>query len=677
MSDLIARTARLVPYTKRPKHINSFVTAYVYEPVADDAGGALGNLYVVIEALVSGRASEEVVDLIIQTVGEKYYNEPQPSEPPAARFEAAVRHLNHALAEYVNKGNAAWIGKLSAVIAVQAAGELHVTQTGSAEAFLYRGKAVSRITQPETAKPATPTKTFGTIATGELEPEDRVLIATPALVHQIPLKKLQSVVSTLGPTAGIQEISQLLAGTTPLRIAALIIEFTTPELAALKVRSGEPDDIELVAPAGIAETALQAATPIAQNTAETSKKIAAIAHGRWTQLRPKLRQFSLTLVDHARSQLSTKKGRLRALIIMGISVVVVATGIYLGAAATAAKRSFNTYQATFKEYQAVVPLITTDKATARAKLTELDERLEKLAKQSASIDKTLKNSPLLAGEPSTLNEFRALVKRSLGEVDGIISTTVMTVAEIGAKNGKPLHMELSGTKAYVIDSGNNNALSIVDLATGTQRDSKANTTNFGNVVNTTLSAAGDGIYILTSKPSVWFYKFSSDTLTEQTVSFGSWPQASAIASYGSNLYLLSGSTIFKHVRNASGYSPKSEYIQTGGAAPAGLAVDGFIYALEGTSLKQYLGNVLKQTATIPTPGTFVNLRSTANGDLILAIQKNPRRIVVWTSNGSALTFLRQIDLSEGKNLADADYDPNLKKMFALVDNRLVSFNFAP
>ena len=169
MPELITHTARLVPYAKRPKQVASYVTAYSYEPMPDDPGANLGNLVVVIEVLVSGRGSEEIADLIIETIGDRYYNEANESHDSLARFEAAIKTANYELAEYVNQGNAAWVGKLSAVVAVQAGEQLHLAQTGSAEAFLYRGRAHARIVSGgSSGRPAAASKTFGSIASGHL-----------------------------------------------------------------------------------------------------------------------------------------------------------------------------------------------------------------------------------------------------------------------------------------------------------------------------------------------------------------------------------------------------------------------------------------------------------------------------------------------------------------------------
>ena len=65
MSELITRTARLAPYAKRPRRASGFVTAYTYEPMPDESTSDLGNLFVVIEIISSGRMAEEVADLVI------------------------------------------------------------------------------------------------------------------------------------------------------------------------------------------------------------------------------------------------------------------------------------------------------------------------------------------------------------------------------------------------------------------------------------------------------------------------------------------------------------------------------------------------------------------------------------------------------------------------------------
>ncbi len=682
MSDLISRTARLVPYAKRPKHIASFVTAYLYEPPADDIGAWLGNLYVVVEVLVSGRASEEVVDLIIQTAGEIYYNEPGGETDPLARFEAAIKHVNHELSEYVGRGNAAWIGKLSAIVAVQTGKELHVAQTGSAEAFLYRGKAVSRISLTETSRPATPSKTFGSIATGELEVGDKLLIATPALIHQIPLTKLQSVISSESPNAAIAEIGQLLEGAVTNRIAALVVEITTPELAALKVRSDEPEELQLTTSSeNLAEAALRAAAPLAQSTADTSKKVVGAASGWWQHVRPVLRSASLKVVDALRRGLAKRNGRRTALIVIIVIVVIVTAIIWTAASRATSAKQFTAYQNLFQRYSnAQHQAATGDKTSARATLTDISAKLNKLGASEAGLNGQLKNNPLLEGEPTSVSEFKALIADQLDQLDGLVKIAPTTLADIGGKDAKPSHFESDGSHAYIIDAGNHNKISIVNLLSSAETDSAADTSALGDVVATTLSAGNDGIFILTSKPSVWFYRFASDTLVEQTIAYGAWPKALAIASYGPNLYLLGDTTVYKHVKNATGYSPKNDYISTtqAGSHNVSLAVDGWVYVLSGTSLNRYLASTLKQTVENPASlGNVTGLRSSGGGNVLIGTSQSSDRIAIWTATDAQVTFDKQISMTDGKTLYDAVYDARLGKVFATIDNRFVSFPLKP
>jgi hypothetical protein len=681
VSDLISRTARLMPYTKRPKHAASFVTGYIYEPAAAEAGARLGNLYVAVEVLISGRASEEVVDLIIQSIGDRYYNEPATGLEPLARFEAAIRQTNHELSEYVGRGNAAWIGKLSAIVAVQVGSELHVAQTGSAEAFLYRGRAVSRISQTEAPRPATPSKTFGSIATGELEVGDKILLATPALVHQVPLEQLKNIVSGTGPNAAIQELSQLLRGATTNRIAAIIIELTTPELAALKVRSDEPSDIELGNNETITESAIKTAAPIAQATAHTSKRAAGAAIEGWNRTKPRLKQAGTSAADVVRGVLSTRQGRRLSLAGLIAAVILAGAVIWFAGRQSAGDKEFVQYQQLFQQYTSARDAAASGNQTsARPQLVAVAASLKNLQSQSSAIDRSLKNNPLAGGEPATVAGFQALVQEQIDQIDGLIKVSGVTLAQIGGKTGRPQHFESDGTRAYVIDAAGGNKIAIVNLSTGDQTESKAVTSPLGDVKNTTLSASGDGMFILTAKPSVWFYRFATDTLIEQTLAYGQWPKASAIASYGANIYLLGDTAVYKHVKNATGYSPKLDYISTTQTAPnaTALAVDGWVYTLSSAGLARYLGPTPKGTADTPAAlGAITNLRSSAGGDILTGISQSSKRIAVWKTTATKITFNKQLTLSEGKVLYDALYDPRLGKMFATVDNRLVSFSVKP
>lgn len=682
MSEFITRTARLVPYAKRPKQMPGFVTAYSYEPLPDDPGAAYGSMFAVIEVLVSGRSSEDVADLIVETFGHHYYNLEQANDDIISRFEAAIKAVNHELTSYVNQGNAAWIGKISAVVAAQAGDELHVAQTGSAEAFLYRGRSGARITtrQPSN-RPVTPTKTFGSISSGQLEIGDRILLATPALIHQLSLQQLKDVIANNTPNNAIGELTQLLRVGSGDRIAALVIEATTPELAALQVRSEQPDEIRIGVPETPMEAAKLAAAPIAHATAHSSRQLSSLILQGWDRTRPALTQYGLKFASIIRQQLSHRTGQMR----LGaglLALMVVGFGYwYWQSNVSTASRLFNRYQAAYQQFVVAEKAIEIgDDTTARNILGGLKNELADLGKGNGSkkLNAKLSQSHLPESEPKTVESLAQLVSTRLDQVDDIQRVDAATVASITSnKNAKPTNVEVINGQAYMID-GDNNQVIAVNITTNATKTIKPATGKIGHVIASALSSNNDGIFLLTNTPSVWLLRFDDNSLVEQTISMGQWPAATAIGSYGGNLYLLADSKIYKHTRSLSGFGPKTEYLTTRNASglkdATAIAVDGSVYVASPSGIQQYISGSLQQTAPMPsTLGKPTSLRSADNGNTLIAISAGSDRIGLWDAR-QGIAFRNQYIMNGINAVADAAYDPKTKTIYAITDNRIVRFN---
>jgi serine/threonine protein phosphatase PrpC len=668
VSDLITHTARLVPYAKRPKQVPSFVIAYSYEPLPNEPGSELGNLYVVMEVLVSGRASEEVSDLIIETIGDQYYNQPNNSADALTHFETSIKAVNRELGDYVNRGNAAWIGKLSTAIAIQVGSEIHVSQTGSAETFLYRSKASTQISAKETHRPSTPSKTFGSIASGQLEPGDRLLLATPALIHQVPLEKLRDIISSTSPNTAISEITDLLKGASIDRIAALIIEITTPELAALKVRSEQPSEIKLGSPETALEMARVVAMPIAQSTLMQSKKVAVVAQEGWHKAKPQAKA-----AKHLTYKLITGKNRRKTIIIsiVVIAILIITTSMH-DSSAKANKAEFADYQSQYQLYsQAMIVLESGNRLTAAYDLKNALSNLKALAKKRNVIDNDLRASTISSSEPKNYNALVSLVSEGSDEAESLVRVNPIVVASL-SKTSKPQNFELFGGNAYVFDSSDNK-LSIVNAQTGKLHFSSAAINQLGNIQATTISSAGDGIFIYTSQPKLWFYQFATDKLTSETITTDQWPKATQIASYGSNIYLLADNKVYKIERDAYSYSAPIGYLNTNPSA-TGLAVDGSIYVSSSSTLDRYLEGTISSSANAPTSLTQItNLHSTANGSVIVGTSLQKQIISIWLVDGKTLQFNKQISLNGISKVYDATYDPNTNNIYATVNNEIVRF----
>jgi hypothetical protein len=676
VSDLITRTAKLVPYVKRPKQAPSYVTAYSYEPLPTEPGAGLGNLYVVLEVLITGRASEEVADLVLETIGDQYYNQSDPNDNPLERFEGAIKATNHELAEYVNRGNASWIGKLSAVVAIQADGELHVSQTGSAEAFLYRGKAATRINNSTPYRPSNPAKTFGSIATGQLEAGDRLLLATPALIHQVPLSRLQDIVGQSGPNASIAEIKDHLKGATVDRVAALVIEVTTPELAALQVRSEQPAEIQLSAPETPLDVAKIAAEPIKQSTVQTSKQVAKVAQNGWNRIKPKARSLSLAAADGLRTALSTERGR-RTVGASAIGVLIlIILAVVLSASAGQTNADVASYNTQYSSYQVgLKDLNSGNKSAAEASLNSTLDALIAMKSKEPDLDKALAKAKLQSGEPTTLNAFIAAVQSSLDMAKGLVPVSPSTITRFPNSPGSK-HFEIHNGKAYVFYGDN---LSIVNLTSGVASPSGADLSEVGNIVSTSLTSDGNGILLLTDKPDVWFYQFSSDSATRLYVTSGtSWPHALAVASFASNIYSLGSTAVMKQTRNSIGYGAPTNSLQFATDSYQTFAVDGSIYLLNKSVMYRYLSGVLKQTVQTPTPlGSPADLRSTDGGRVLVATDIANRTVVLWTATDSSLAYDKSLLVQGVSKLYDSTFDSSSGNVYALADNLLVRFSVQP
>jgi hypothetical protein len=676
VSELITRTARLAPYAKRPRQASGFVTAYTYEPHPDEPTAGMGNLFIVLEVISSGRMAEEVAGLVIETITNQYYQVPEDKNAAMPdhleRFEAAIKATNAELSHYIDQGNAAWVGKLSAIVAIQAEQELHLTQTGSAEAFLSRGKASTRITAGTGPSGPQPNKTFGAITSGDLEPGDRLLLATPALVHQLPLAKLRSIVASTTPTGAIAEITGLLEGASSMRVAALVIELTTPELAALQMRSDEPDDVVLNPGDTPLDLARQAAAPLAQTAVASSKRLGKSAASGIEAAKPHARRAALWSVKRIRTFLTAKGQNKRFAITAIVVVVIVLIIVGLHSHSSSVSKLKTRFEADLAtEQTASANLSNGNKSQAEAQLaaTQADLTLLSKNKNLAALNRAV--------APNSVASLQQQIGRLLDQAEDLKRVSATTVAAFASSSPTPTHFELVGQKLAVAVDSAGKTIDTIDTTSGSVQHTTA---NLGAVVATTLSSAGDGVYILTKAPAVWLYKPASNSLVKQTTAEDGWPASKAIASYNSNLYFLgTDSSVQKALPTIAGYGPAAPVLTTTTnpelAGSSTLAVDGSIYVMSNKGLLQYVSGKLQQTVAVPSSlkGSPI-LRSIGDGTTLTAVNPATDRIGLFVYSSSTLAFNEQFSINGASALYDATINPTTDVVYALINGKLVKFN---
>lgn len=298
---LIARTAKLQSESKKSRRNQGIAVSYEHIPNDIDERNH-GAIYAVVNINAASDKAEEVGELIIDTFHGEFYQDL--GRDPMSSFEAALGRVNEELTEVTHQGNTAWLGNLHAVLAVLAGDTFHITQTGKAEAYLYRAGRSSHITHDLAGDNVNPLRTFINVASGELLEGDKVAIATPGVFFHVSKDELQKYIQEFQPKVAISHLADLLEDNSgeihPNSI--LILEAITPEAASEETVPELDDEIWITEPTKPVQTAIEASAPFAKKALFYTKKAFSAASFFLTQKAwPKLKEWSRDAVDIARS----------------------------------------------------------------------------------------------------------------------------------------------------------------------------------------------------------------------------------------------------------------------------------------------------------------------------------------------------------------------------------------
>lgn len=260
---LIARTAKLLSESKKSRRNQGIAVAYEHIP-NDTEERNHGAIYAIVNINSPADKAEEVGEFIIDTFHGEFYQDL--GRDPMASFEAALGRVNEELAEITHQGNTAWLGNLHAILAVLAGDTFHITQTGKAEAYLYRGGRSSHITHDLTGDNVNPLRTFINVASGELLEGDKIAIVTPGVFYHVSKDELQKYVQEFQPKVAISHLADLLEDNSgevhPNSV--LLLEAITPEAASEETVPELDDEVWITESAKPVQTAVDATAPIAK-----------------------------------------------------------------------------------------------------------------------------------------------------------------------------------------------------------------------------------------------------------------------------------------------------------------------------------------------------------------------------------------------------------------------------
>jgi hypothetical protein len=648
---LLQRVAKLIPYPTKHPTVPAIAFAYHFEPSADQQLQA-GSLFVVIEVMAKESLARQIIDLVIKTMGEEYYNKKFRDEPEL-RFEKSIATLNQQLAKLHTSQHAKHITDFSAVIAVVQQDQLYLSQCGKAHARLYRKAKMTDLADGLNSG-STPQKTFYGIAEGSLKSKDKLLFATPAVLFEFESRSLDQLVIDNSPARCVHKMSSQLKGeSSNTRCAALTIELSDLELAASEPLESDPD----TAMVGKAQTKLgevsAVGTPVVIKSVTALKSVVQKSTLWWrTRALPAAKHRTKTVWNALWTKYINPNPR-KALGIGAGIIAILIVGSYLYSAST------TNYRALVTDYKEIIAL--TESAEAKQSLGKADDsspliqsattKLTALTKaySSQQIERALQSDEDLNNQKNiSAKDLRSRLQVLNDKLSNITRPMINNIVDFTSFKGFTAEVIASlGDRLYTVDTSSGTLYQIDPSKKSSVVAARSNLLK--STLAITPSSSGDSLFILTSTPSVVQFT-PGKSLIDVKLSGGSWAPGIAIASYIGNLYILSpqNSQIYRHSRTSIGFSASSSYIKRSSTASiakaSSIAINGSILLSDGTNKITTFSNGVgeaNEVKDLPKLVKGIARLQLQGSESVYALSADASRIIRISINDTGYEFEQQ------------------------------------
>lgn len=272
---LVPYAAQIIPRTRRAG-ATSFI--YCYERGSEiqlNQQESATTVYALIETIGDVAQSDTVSSLITSQLDHLF---PIPgSDQETFSFEEAISHINKTLGGLKPTPN------LNAVIVQIDGDKVSVVHTGKTEAHMNRGRSFIRITEtlPQQVQ-GKAQSAFSEVADGQLKSGDKLLLATPGLLHHISVDQIKNSIMDNTPAASASKLARFVNNQTDAyRAAAVIIEIAAPEYLAEFASGGSTTVIDISSKESLGDVAKATTVPVLR---KSGRKIVVFAtrFGHWT-----------------------------------------------------------------------------------------------------------------------------------------------------------------------------------------------------------------------------------------------------------------------------------------------------------------------------------------------------------------------------------------------------------
>ncbi|MBI3573385.1 MAG: hypothetical protein HY092_04255 [Candidatus Kerfeldbacteria bacterium] len=170
----------------------------------------LGKLCIITSLDGPSRINHELISILQDELKNHYY---QTSDTkPERAFEQALQKTNQRLHRLIVDGVSDWVDRAHILVAVIHQQELWIAHVGQVMAFLVRQSRLHKVIEVIDRTKPNPLRIFSSVVSGQLEPNDRLLLCTPTLLDFFSLEKIRRTILDHQPSDTARELENNLLG---------------------------------------------------------------------------------------------------------------------------------------------------------------------------------------------------------------------------------------------------------------------------------------------------------------------------------------------------------------------------------------------------------------------------------------------------------------------------------
>jgi hypothetical protein len=179
-------------------------------------------IWVALEIMGDGKFARGTAQSILETLEAVFFDHLELGA--YERFEAALKETNLIINNLKEKRGKAF-GKINAILAIFTGQELHLTQSGDAEAYMIRNGKIVTLSEGLSSRSA---DLFVNIASGELKADDKLIFSTARLLRLATNSQLVQSFGD-GVTEAVESLRELAMGDEEMNLGTVCIHAKTQQ----------------------------------------------------------------------------------------------------------------------------------------------------------------------------------------------------------------------------------------------------------------------------------------------------------------------------------------------------------------------------------------------------------------------------------------------------------------